>query len=183
MNKLDLRVVRTRKLLLSGLFELLEEKEFSKLTIDQICNRSMVHRTTFYKHFHDKYELLELLLNNLSEDYFAYDFKERINHPFKVKENAFEGSKHFHRILIKQKQDKEFNDFMFSQFIRLLQQDVKDNIHLIEKDPSVPDDLVFYLYGGAIKGFAKWIENSSVEITADEADKVFHKMVNIKAEE
>lgn len=70
MNKLDLRVVRTRKLLLGGLYELLEEKEFSKLTIDQICDRSMVHRTTFYKHFHDKYELLEVLLNNLSEEFF-----------------------------------------------------------------------------------------------------------------
>ncbi|RZI01297.1 TetR family transcriptional regulator [Staphylococcus condimenti] len=183
MNKLDLRVVRTRKLLLGGLYELLEEKEFSKLTIDQICDRSMVHRTTFYKHFHDKYELLEVLLNNLSEEFFSYDFKERINHPFRVKENAFEGSKDFHRILIKQKEDKEFNDLIFSHFIKLIQQDVKDNINLIEKDPSVPDDLVFYLYGGAIKGFSKWIENSNAKITAEEADNVFHKMVNIKVKE
>lgn len=180
MNKLDLRVVRTRKLLLKGLYELLEEKEFSKLTIDQICDRSMVHRTTFYKHFHDKYALLELMLNNLSEKYFSYEFKERINHPFRVTEKGFEGAKDFHRILENQKEDKEFNDLMFSQFIKLLQKDIQENIDQIDKDPAVPDDLVFYLYGGAIKGFSNWIENSSVKISADEADRLFHKMVNIK---
>ena len=35
---------------------LLEEKRFDELTVNELCDRAMIRRTTFYKHFADKYE-------------------------------------------------------------------------------------------------------------------------------
>jgi AcrR family transcriptional regulator len=37
---------------------LLEENDFESITVTAICERAMVHRTTFYKHYEDKYGLL-----------------------------------------------------------------------------------------------------------------------------
>ena len=34
------------------------EHEFESITVTDICERAMVHRTTFYKHYEDKYGLL-----------------------------------------------------------------------------------------------------------------------------
>jgi len=34
------------------------EKEFETITVKDICDRAMVHRTTFYNHYVDKYDLL-----------------------------------------------------------------------------------------------------------------------------
>jgi AcrR family transcriptional regulator len=34
-------------------------RAFEEITVRDICKRAMVHRTTFYKHFDDKYALLE----------------------------------------------------------------------------------------------------------------------------
>lgn len=55
----DLRVRRTYKLLWEALMELLREYPFEEITVTAICERAMVHRTTFYKHYTDKYALLE----------------------------------------------------------------------------------------------------------------------------
>jgi len=55
----DLRVRRTRKLLWEALMAELSERAFEEITVKEICERAMVHRTTFYKHYEDKYALLE----------------------------------------------------------------------------------------------------------------------------
>ncbi len=55
----DLRVRRTHKLLWEALMAELSERPFEEITVKDICERAMVHRTTFYKHYEDKYALLE----------------------------------------------------------------------------------------------------------------------------
>lgn len=55
----DLRVRRTHKLLWEALMAELSERPFDEITVKDICERAMVHRTTFYKHYEDKYALLE----------------------------------------------------------------------------------------------------------------------------
>ncbi len=57
-DKLDLRVQRTRKLLFDALLLLIKEKGFESINVKNICDRALVHRTTFYKHYEDKYDLL-----------------------------------------------------------------------------------------------------------------------------
>lgn len=56
---MDLRVRRTRKLLWEALLAEMSERAFEDITVTDICERAMVHRTTFYKHYEDKYALLE----------------------------------------------------------------------------------------------------------------------------
>jgi AcrR family transcriptional regulator len=57
-NLLDLRVRRTYKFLWDALMALMIERDFESVTVTDICERAMVHRTTFYKHYEDKHGLL-----------------------------------------------------------------------------------------------------------------------------
>lgn len=59
LEQADLRVRRTHKLLWEALMAELSERAFEEITVKDICERAMVHRTTFYKHYPDKYALLE----------------------------------------------------------------------------------------------------------------------------
>lgn len=68
--KEDLRVIRTRKLLSTALFELLETTPFEKITVMDICEKAMVHRATFYNHFEDKEHLLEFTIDEIKEHLF-----------------------------------------------------------------------------------------------------------------
>ncbi len=61
----DLRVRRTRKLLQNALIELTVEKGFASLTVQDIADRAMVNRSTFYRHYLDKYDLLEQYVKDL----------------------------------------------------------------------------------------------------------------------
>lgn len=55
----DKRVARTKAALTRALFELLEEKEFSKLSITELTQRAGVDRKTFYLHYQSVDEILE----------------------------------------------------------------------------------------------------------------------------
>jgi AcrR family transcriptional regulator len=56
---LDPRIKRTRQLLHRAFAELLAEKTFEEITVNDIAERSTVNRATFYDHFPDKFALLE----------------------------------------------------------------------------------------------------------------------------
>lgn len=59
-EKIDPRVVRTRKLLLDGFQSLLgERRSIRDISIQDITERAGVNRVTFYAHFTDKIDLLD----------------------------------------------------------------------------------------------------------------------------
>jgi AcrR family transcriptional regulator len=54
----DRRVRRSRRLLRSALLELLEERDYDAITVQDVLDRADVGRATFYAHFRDKDDLL-----------------------------------------------------------------------------------------------------------------------------
>jgi AcrR family transcriptional regulator len=67
-ERLDPRIRRTRHLLQDALRRLLEEKEFDKVTIQDITEAATLNRATFYAHYPDKFALLgELIRVNFLE--------------------------------------------------------------------------------------------------------------------
>src|ERR1700694_1083991 len=70
-RKLDRRVKRTYQLLQSALDQLMREKEFRQITVQDIADGAEVNRATFYAHFEDKYALLNYNVQQA--------FQERLN--------------------------------------------------------------------------------------------------------
>lgn len=56
-EKLDLRIRRTRDRLGDALIELVREKPFDSITVQDVLARAEVARSTFYAHFSDKEDL------------------------------------------------------------------------------------------------------------------------------
>lgn len=79
----DLRAVRTRKYIIEAFIELIEEKKFSNITINEISTKAMINRATFYRHFLDKYDLMDTVIK---ENLMATVLNEMaiINEPFSV---------------------------------------------------------------------------------------------------
>jgi AcrR family transcriptional regulator len=70
-QKLDPRIRRTRKMLQDALASLLKEKDFDKISIGDIAERSTLNRATFYDHYPDKFALLECLVAAQFQDLIA----------------------------------------------------------------------------------------------------------------
>ena len=106
----------TKQSLASALKELMEEKNFSKISISDICERCGMSRKNFYYHFKDKYNLLNWIFDteflevtarrnaSATEDLFVlmctyfYDNRNFYRKAFEVKgQNSF--CEHFYELL------------------------------------------------------------------------------------
>ena len=68
-KKVDRRVQKTKSTLTRVFRELLEEKSFEDITVNELCDRAQIRRATFYKHFNDKYDFLTAVIHNLRLEY------------------------------------------------------------------------------------------------------------------
>ncbi|WP_405143606.1 TetR/AcrR family transcriptional regulator [Paenibacillus sp. FSL H7-0942] len=111
-KKVDLRVTRTYKLLTMALLDLLCEKGqlFSNITINKICDKAMVHRTTFYKHFKDKFALLSSTLTWILRDYLHMNVEDRLQQPLQSVSKMLFGNV-LETIVHNQQNDEGFNNF------------------------------------------------------------------------
>ena len=64
-EKLDPRVKRTRSLLLQSFSELLAEKGFEAISVQDVTDKAQINRATFYAHFEDKYQLLDYWVSQM----------------------------------------------------------------------------------------------------------------------
>ena len=64
-EKSDLRVRRTQKMLQEALIELVAERNFDAISVGDIAERAMVNRATFYRHYQDKYDLMEKIFGDM----------------------------------------------------------------------------------------------------------------------
>lgn len=58
---LTLGAKRTLKAFRVAMFDALSEKDFDRITVNDICKKSEYPRATFYNYFDDKLDLLEYL--------------------------------------------------------------------------------------------------------------------------
>lgn len=68
-KNLDLRVQKTYLALHNAFTDLLAEQHFEDVTLNELCERAMIRRTTFYKHFADKYEYFNFYLQEVCEEF------------------------------------------------------------------------------------------------------------------
>ena len=69
MNRKDPRVTRTLYRLDQSLLENLKSCDFRKITVEMLCTKAKVNRSTFYKYYKDKCELLDSYLNRILKEF------------------------------------------------------------------------------------------------------------------
>ncbi|MBN1888912.1 MAG: TetR/AcrR family transcriptional regulator [Thermoflexales bacterium] len=70
-QKTDLRIIKTYKALTDAFWQMLSEKKLEDITVNELCDRAMVRRATFYKHFGDKYDFFAFVIRMKQEQFDA----------------------------------------------------------------------------------------------------------------
>lgn len=84
-KKLDLRVQKTRSALTNALYELMCQKSLDEITVTELCEKAVIRKATFYKHFGDKTELLVYMIREIQrlaeeDNYVDYDPENPANY-------------------------------------------------------------------------------------------------------
>jgi AcrR family transcriptional regulator len=180
-KRTDLRVTRTQKLLTMALMTLLCEQGqlFSNITVNEICDKAMVHRTTFYKHFEDKFTLLSSTLTSLLNDYLQMDVEDRLRQPMQSIATILSGNV-LETMVQNQKKDEGFSHFFRKYIEEIFKQDFIE-LKNRGKQFSLPVELAVEFHSGVISLLVNWwIHHFEENITAEQMDEYYYLLVNEK---
>ena len=180
-NKIDLRIIKTNKVLFEALITLMEQKDFEKIKISDICDQALINRSTFYAHYEDKYDLLLAMINDLknnlehelkenkeediSKNYFMEFLKILINHVDEKRET--------YNSILKNDKNGIVMDFLIDVSYRDLTSRLKNN-NLIS---IIPIDVITKFYiGGIVNVGIDWVKNKN-KYTKEELLLYFDKLI------
>lgn len=174
--KEDLRVFRTKKLLKESILELAihQSKKLADITVQEICDQALVHRTTFYRYYKDKYDLLlqELKVEEtLSRD----SRRERLMAPFSttIAKTPIPG---LEKLLLLNLEDAHLQFLVKRIHIRILTEDLEELIAI--KAIPVPIEIAVKVYSKVLDELVDyWIKNDTMK-SPEEMDEFLCSLLN-----
>lgn len=85
---MDLRIEKTERGIKNAFIELRSKKPLEKITVRELCERAYIHKSTFYSHYKDIYDLSDSL-----EDEVVRQITNSISHPEYIMEHPAEFTK------------------------------------------------------------------------------------------
>ncbi len=185
--KQDKRSKRTRAWLLATLLELIEEKDYSEISITELTEKADIARQTFYRNYSTKDDILLSKMDEILDGYLnkVQENLEAKNDPywdFEVTQLVYvmQGNEALFKAL--QKAGLAFQALeKLSELFSKVHMKAQNLQELDEKHQY----LVYYLAGGVFMVLNKWFENemtSSIELLSDLFKKAARNIDQIGAE-
>ena len=181
-EKVDLRVVKTNKVLFNALITLMEQKDFEKIKISDICDVALINRSTFYAHYENKYDLLLALIDNLKhnlENELKQNKEENISKNYfieflKILINHVDEKRATYNSILKNDKNGILIDILIDVSNRDLIRRLKNN-NVVKS--NIPLDIItkFYL-GGIVSIGIDWIKSKD-KYTKEELLLYFDKLI------
>lgn len=173
---LDRRIQKTLQHLQDALSELIGEKDYDDITIQEILDRANVGRSTFYAHFENKDQLLRSMLTELNEQFEDgirqlskkyQTFEGNSDHmPLKVIQFVEQNRRLFKAMMGKQNAKGTHNplhDYLFAitweHFRQMLQ---------IKSSDALQQEMAAHYYTSAFIGVVMWWLEKDVAYSAEE---------------
>jgi AcrR family transcriptional regulator len=173
MSKVDRRVQKSQEAIKNAFIELMSEKSFDHITIQDISDRADVGRRTIYDHYMDKFDLLDKLieehineLRKLCESPADMTFVEGNLMWFEY----FERNYSFFSTMLASKGAPTFR----IHFLKLVIEELDGEVDVTEgKNKGLSKDLILKFFGAAIvEIITAWITNGFSEPTQVVAEQV-----------
>jgi AcrR family transcriptional regulator len=176
-EKLDPRVKRTRQMIEQAFMELVKEKGFQAISVQDVTERAGINRATFYAHFPDKFALLD---HSIRQDFRQEIEKRMLNACHFTNDNLrsliivvceFVANAHSHCTVSEQQFQSLVGAQVRSQIYGLLN-------HWLENIPLIQNTLITREYAAtaaswAIYGLAtEWSRNKRMPPVEQYADEV-----------
>ncbi|MCC6614675.1 MAG: TetR/AcrR family transcriptional regulator [Anaerolineae bacterium] len=187
---LDRRQRRTRKLLRDALLQLIVEKGFDTLSVQDITDRADVSRATFYLHFRDKEDLLFNSMRELYDD--LVDKVGLFSDPHEVVAQIMDGNHdaclqasdfehvaeyaNFYRVLLSEKGVASFTVQVRRYLAQIFREQIVEPALAAGNGPRLPPDLIAHALAGAHIGVISWWLESGAEFTPEQMARMTYSL-------
>lgn len=170
MAKTDRRYLRTRQFIMSAFDQLLGEKPFSKIGVNDIAELANINRSTFYLHFVDKFALLDEYIDELLADLYAQsgmlshgpDYSG-IEHSLTVVLSCLYEKKDVFKILFKPENSPYFQPRFKTIIAGLIAQDTKPQAD----DDTLEAEFRIQVKTSALAGIVEWWLSEDAPLTVN----------------
>lgn len=171
----DRRVSRTVQALRSSLFELVQEKHYDSITVQDIIDRANVGRSTFYTHFRDKEDLFvgdwKNFLSTIAE-HIDLGHKGRIAPVAGLMTHLKDVHPYYRALVRSGKVDRRF-----AQGKEFLAEKIEEKIADSGQQLGIPAGIAAHYLALQIFGLLKWWLDHNMPYTPEEMDTMFHLLV------
>lgn len=174
----DRRILRTQQSLRNALIELILEKHYDKISVQNIIDRADIGRSTFYLHFRDKEDLFRGDWQRLLEYFVGQITPENLQagRIFPIQE-LFEHLKDFHhlyRALVKSRKIDQLFGYGQKYLAGRIEIRLRNDFS-IETPTTIPI-LANYLASEVFSQLKWWLDNDMPH-PPDQMDKIFHRLL------
>ena len=178
--KLDRRIQRTREQLGAALVELIQQKPFDSITVQDVLDRANIGRSTFYTHFRDKNDLF---LSDI-DDFMAHTAtvlsrqspeSERVA-PVKELFAHVAEMRPFYTAMIASGKLHDVLEIAQEHFARGIEQRLAE-IPRARTIPAAERGAIAHAHAGALLSVMTWWLDRNSTSTPAEMDALFHRIV------
>jgi AcrR family transcriptional regulator len=178
----DLRVKRTHKLVLEALLDLTVQKGFSTLTVSDITKQAGINRATFYRHYQDKFDLLNQyaqtvyeMLDTPLEAKPRKSIKTNANQVFPGLVKIFEHIRNhakFYRVMLGKNGDPVFTE----KIRQYIQKRIRRSLPVgLQNDKMSVDLYVSYSSSASVGAVLWWLEHD-MPYSSEEMATLLHRL-------
>ncbi len=188
MKFTDIRYLRTEKLIFDALISLLSEKSYEKISVQDITDRAMINRATFYAHYADKDQLQagiqKQLMDQLSDMIDAAQVTS--GDTVKVKKAEKLLADFYHGIekdpavakIVSRSISQELVKEKFSQLLQEKYAHLLAKLNVLESGQPVPTDFIVAYLTSIFTGTLYWWLKSDFAMPAKELARLVITLVS-----
>lgn len=179
-RRIDRRVARTHASLQDALIALIPERGYASITVEDVCSRANVGRSTFYAHYPDKEALraatIDAHLHSLTRPHETSSDEVPHERLFAFSLPMFEharAARALHMALV-----ADGGDAIHNAVRERIRRSIRDELSGSPVDATaIPVALVVHFIAGAFVSVLGWWLSEERDISAEEADRMFQQLV------
>lgn len=177
-EKQDRRSLRTRRLVSAAMMELLTEKRYSAITVQDLLDRAGIGRSTFYAHYFDKEDVLasvvEQMLASFSQRLSQHEPGQGIIPSLELFRHAWE-----HRAFFQAMARGHAGERLLETGRALLSRNIEQalaSVYPAEAASATPLPVMAQYLAGAFFNLFKWWMEAEMPYTPEQMDSIFQRL-------
>ena len=178
-KKLDRRTLRTRHSLTHAMVELVTEKRFDDITVQNLIDRADIGRSTFYSHFRDKEDLFqknwEAFIDFCAQQIIWDKAGKGSFMPILFLFDHLKDVQPFYQGLVRSRK----SDTLFKSGTEQLSRRIAEALKArVPPAPSIPTPVLANYLAGELFGLLKWWLDERMPYPPERMDEIYHNLVN-----
>lgn len=173
------KVNRTVRDFENAMISLLEQVPFDHITVDQICREAMLHRSSFYRYFHDKYDLLAQTIDGQLNKLISNE--QTTDGIVDVVLNYVDQHRElFHHLIATKDRPGIHEEILQIMSELILHRSQRDNNDLVLHAVAQSDqpELMSYMIGGSINGAFMWWQKHNYDVSKEKVAKFCKQQIH-----